>query len=134
MKLSGAKRARSSKPSAEANNMNSRRTQRKLRQRRVRAKVSGSGSKPRLNVFRSLSHIYVQLIDDETGKTLAAASSTEVKMKGKKSEIAAAVGKLAAEKAQKLGIKKVVFDRGGYQYHGRVKELAEAARASGLEF
>ncbi|MEJ0021334.1 MAG: 50S ribosomal protein L18 [Candidatus Doudnabacteria bacterium] len=114
--------------------MNSRRTQRKLRQRRVRAKVSGSGSKPRLNVFRSLSHIYVQLIDDETGKTLAAASSTEVKMKGKKSEIAAAVGKLAAEKAQKLGIKKVVFDRGGYQYHGRVKELAEAARASGLEF
>lgn len=114
--------------------MNNRRTQRKLRQRRVRAKVSGTHSKPRLNVFRSLSHIYVQLIDDETGKTLLAANSAEVKSQGKKSEVAALVGKLAAEKAQALGIKKVVFDRGGYQYHGRVKELAEAARAAGLEF
>lgn len=114
--------------------MNNRRTQRKLRHRRVRAKVTGNQTKPRLNVFRSLQHIYVQLIDDETGKTLAAASSTEVKSKGKKSEVAAAVGKLAAEKAQALGINKVVFDRGGYQYHGRVKELAEAARAAGLEF
>lgn len=115
-------------------NMNTRQAQRKMRQRRVRAKVIGSSSKPRLNVFRSLSHIYIQLIDDETGKTLAAASSSEVKSKGKKSEIAAAVGKLAAEKAKALGIKKIVFDRGGYQYHGRVKELAEAARAAGLEF
>ncbi|MEO8065350.1 MAG: 50S ribosomal protein L18 [Candidatus Doudnabacteria bacterium] len=114
--------------------MNTRQAQRKMRQRRVRAKVIGSSSKPRLNVFRSLSHIYIQLIDDETGKTLAAASSSEVKSKGKKSEIAAAVGKLAAEKAKALGIKKIVFDRGGYQYHGRVKELAEAARAAGLEF
>ena len=114
--------------------MYNRRTQRKLRQHRVRATVSGTASKPRLNVFRSLSHIYVQLIDDESGKTLAAASSAEIKTKGKKSEMAAAVGKLAAEKATKLGIKKVVFDRAGYQYHGRVKELAEAARKAGLEF
>jgi large subunit ribosomal protein L18 len=108
--------------------------QRKLRHHRVRAKVAGSVNKPRLNIFRSLSHIYVQLIDDESGKTLAAASSTEVKSKGKKTAVAAEVGKLAAQKAQALGIKKVVFDRGGYQYHGRVKELAEAARAAGLEF
>lgn len=114
--------------------MSIRRISRKLRQRRVRAKVSGTEAKPRLNVFRSLSHIYVQLIDDESGKTLASASSTELKAKAKKSEIAAQVGKLAAEKAQALGIKKVVFDRAGYQYHGRVKELAEAARAAGLEF
>jgi len=105
-----------------------------MRQKRVRAKVIGSQAKPRLNVFRSLSHIYVQLIDDEAGKTLAAASSAEIKTKGKKSEVAAAVGKLAAEKALKLGIKKVVFDRAGYQYHGRVKQLADAARAAGLEF
>ncbi len=117
--------------------------QRKLRHHRVRARVSGTASKPRLNVFRSLNQIYVQLIDDESGKTLAAANSKEVSAKGgsasggkrlKKSEIAAQVGKLAAEKAQAAGIKQVVFDRGGYQYHGRVKELAEAARAAGLEF
>lgn len=114
--------------------MNTRQAQRKMRHKRVRAKVAGDSAKPRLNVFRSLKHIYVQLIDDETGKTLLAANSAEVKSKGKKSEVAALVGKLAAEKAHALGIKKVVFDRGGYQYHGRVKELAEAARAAGLEF
>ncbi len=114
--------------------MYNRRVQRKLRQHRVRAKVSGTASMPRMNVFRSLSNIYVQLIDDEAGKTLAAASSMEVKTKGKKSEVAAEVGKLAAEKALKLGLKKVVFDRAGYQYHGRIKALAEAARAAGLEF
>ena len=108
--------------------------QRKLRHRRVRARVMGSASKPRLNVFRSLTHIYVQLIDDESGKTLAAASSKELKSKGKKSVIAAEVGKLVAKKAQEKGIKKVVYDRGGYQYHGRVKELADSARAAGLEF
>lgn len=89
---------------------------------------------PRLNVFRSLSQIYVQIIDDATGKTLAAASSRELKGKLAKKAAAAQVGKLAAEKAMAAGIKKVVFDRGGYQYHGRVKELAEAARAAGLEF
>jgi large subunit ribosomal protein L18 len=110
------------------------RTQKKLRQHRVRAKIWGTKEKPRFNVFRSLSHIYVQIIDDNDGKTLAAASSAEVKTKAKKSEIAAEVGKLAAQKAQALGIKKVVFDRAGYQYHGRVEQLAEAARAAGLEF
>jgi len=114
--------------------MDNRRSQRQLKHHRVRAKVMGTSQKPRLNVFRSLSHIYVQLIDDETGRTLAAASSTEIKTKGKKSEVAAFVGKLAAQKALAAGIKKVVFDRGGYQYHGRVKQLAEAARAAGLEF
>jgi large subunit ribosomal protein L18 len=87
-----------------------------------------------MNIFRSLSHIYVQLIDDTDGKTLAAASSHEVKGKLAKAKVAAEVGKMAAEKALKAGIKKVTFDRGGYQYHGRVKELAEAARAAGLEF
>lgn len=107
---------------------------RQLRHRRVRARVIGTKEQPRMNIFRSLSHIYVQMIDDEAGKTLASASSKEVKAKGKKSEVAAAVGKLAAEKALAAGIKRVVFDRGGYQYHGRVKQLAEAARAAGLEF
>lgn len=108
--------------------------QRKLRHRRVRAKAIGTASKPRMNVFRSLNHIYVQIIDDAAGKTLAAASSKELKAKGAKAKVAAEVGKLAAEKAKAAGIKQVVFDRGGYQYHGRVKELAEAARAAGLEF
>ena len=111
-----------------------RQSQRKLRHHRVRARVVGSSSKPRLNVFRSLTSIYVQLIDDEAGKTLVAASGKETKVKGKKSEIAAEVGKIIASKALAVGIKQVVFDRGGYQYHGRVKELAEAARAGGLEF
>ena len=114
--------------------MKTRQAQRKLRHHRVRARVSGSQIKPRLNVFRSLTNIYVQLIDDEAGKTLAAASSAEVKSKGKKSEKAAEVGKLIAQKALAQGIKKVTFDRGGYQYHGRIKELADAARTAGLEF
>lgn len=114
--------------------MSARKDSRNLRHRRVRSRAIGSQAKPRLNVFRSLSHIYVQLIDDESGQTLAAANSMEIKAKLKKSEMAAAVGKLAAERAVATGIKKVVFDRGGYQYHGRVKQLAEAARAAGLEF
>lgn len=110
------------------------RSQRQLRHNRVRAKVKGTAKVPRLNVFRSLSHIYVQFIDDESGQTLAAASSKELKSKGTKKALSVEVGKLAATKAIAVGIKKVVFDRGGYQYHGRVKELAEAARAAGLEF
>jgi large subunit ribosomal protein L18 len=114
--------------------MRTKRAQRNLRKHRVRAKVFGTAIKPRLSVFRSLSNIYVQLIDDENGKTLVAASSKEATQKGKKSEIAAEVGKLAATKALSAGIKQAVFDRNGYQYHGRVKELAEAARAAGLEF
>ena len=112
-----------------------------IRQRiheRIRRKLSGTTERPRLNVYRSLNHIYTQLIDDLNGVTLASASS-----KGKKGEekhyggnIAAAteVGKLIAERAKEKGIKKVVFDRGGYLYHGRVKALAEAAREAGLDF
>ncbi len=107
---------------------------RKIRHHRVRAKIAGSAVRPRFNVFRSLSHIYVQIIDDAEGKTLAAASSKEVKAKGKKTDIAAEVGKKAAEKALALGIKEVVFDRGGYKYHGRVKSIADAARTAGLKF
>jgi large subunit ribosomal protein L18 len=114
--------------------MKSKKAQRKLRHHRVRARVIGTAQRPRMNVFRSLAHIYVQLIDDEQGKTLAFASSKEVKAKGPKAKIAAEVGKLAAEKALSAGIKQVVFDRGGSQYHGRVKELADAARTAGLEF
>jgi len=109
--------------------------QRKFRHNRIRAVVSGSSEKPRLNVYRSTNHIYVQIIDDEAGKTLVSASSKEIKdIKKNKKDIAAMVGKLAAEKALKSGIKKVVFDRGGYKYHGRVKNLADSAREGGLEF
>ena len=104
------------------------------RHRRVRAKIFGTEKRPRLAVFRSLKHIYAQLIDDEKGITLASASSLEVKEKFSKSKKAYLVGQLIAEKAKKLGIKKVVFDRGGFQYHGRVKQLAEGARAGGLIF
>jgi large subunit ribosomal protein L18 len=105
---------------------------------RVRAKVSGTTERPRLNVFRSVNHIYTQVIDDSTGVTLASAS-TIVKKGGEKQtggNIAAAqgVGKLIAERAQAAGVKRVVFDRGGYLYHGRIKALADAAREAGLEF
>jgi large subunit ribosomal protein L18 len=106
-----------------------------LRRGRVRAKVIGSPTRPRMSVFRSNSNIYVQMIDDAAGKTLAAASSQELKAaKGKKSDIAAEVGKLAAQKAKAAGITEVVFDRGGNRYHGRIKSLAEAAREAGLKF
>ncbi|HYC79684.1 MAG TPA: 50S ribosomal protein L18 [Candidatus Binatia bacterium] len=105
-----------------------------LRKNRIRAKVSGSADRPRLSVFRSTNHIYVQMIDDVAGKTLASASSKELKSKGAKVDIAAEVGKLAAEKAKKAGISAVVFDRGGNRYHGRIKSLAEAAREAGLKF
>jgi large subunit ribosomal protein L18 len=107
---------------------------RALRHNRVRSKVAGSSDRPRLNVFRSANHIYAQLIDDVSGKTLAAASSQEVKAKGKKIDIASEVGKLAAQKAKAAGITEVVFDRGGNRYHGRIKSLAEAAREAGLKF
>ena len=106
---------------------------------RVRKKVSGTAERPRLNVFISLSHIYAQIIDDTTGTTLAAASTLDEALKGKvkfggNKEAAKEVGKLIAAKASDKGIKSVVFDRGGYIYHGRVKELADAAREAGLEF
>lgn len=127
------------------------------RHKRVRAKVFGTGKVPRFCVFRSSSHIYAQLINDEKGKTLVAASDLEIKKKknkprtifqedssgkqnrqkmvrGKKTILAVEVGKLIAKKATEKKINKVVFDRGGYKYHGRVKELAEGARKEGLNF
>jgi large subunit ribosomal protein L18 len=110
---------------------------RSRRRSRIRKKVIGTQEKPRLSVFRSLNHIYVQAIDDSTGKTLFAASSSEVKGKSKGTgnrDAAKAVGELIANKCKDKGIESVVFDRGGYLYHGRVKALAEAARAAGLKF
>ncbi|NLD48993.1 MAG: 50S ribosomal protein L18 [Clostridiaceae bacterium] len=106
---------------------------------RVRKKVVGTPERPRLNVFRSLSNIYAQVIDDTTGKTLVAASTQDSDLKGKvryggNKEAAKEVGKLVAQKAVKSGITRVVFDRGGYIYHGRIKELADAAREAGLDF
>ena len=104
------------------------------RHRRVRVKLTGTSERPRLSVFRSLNHIYVQVIDDSSGKTLAAASTVELKSGHNNAAAAAAVGKSIAGKASKAGIKTVVFDRGGFLYHGRIKALAEAAREAGLEF
>ena len=100
---------------------------------RIRGKVSGTASRPRLSVFRSNKQIYAQLIDDLAGKTLAAASSKGL-TEGNNSEIAAQVGKAIAEKALAAGITEVVFDRNGYLFHGRVKSLADAAREGGLKF
>jgi large subunit ribosomal protein L18 len=104
--------------------------------KRIRAKIQGSAERPRLAVFRSVKHIYAQLIDDAAGRTLVAASSNEKGAGANGGNVAGAkaIGKLVAERAQANGIKKVVFDRGGYLYHGRVKALAEAAREAGLEF
>lgn len=103
---------------------------------RIRKIVSGTATKPRLSVFRSNKEIYAQLIDDVNGVTLLAASSRDkgVTVKGTNIEIATEVGKLVAEKALKAGIETVTFDRGGYLYHGRIKSLAEGARAAGLKF
>ena len=110
---------------------------RKARHARVRSKVSGTASTPRLNVFRSNSNIFAQIIDDEKAVTLVSASSIDKELKienGGNIEAAAKVGELIAKRAKKAKIEKVTFDRGGYLYHGRVKALAEAARANGLEF
>ncbi len=109
------------------------------RHMRVRKNVTGTPERPRLNVFRSHKHIYAQVIDDIAGHTLAAASTVDTELRdeleGKsKMERAKEVGKLVAERAKGAGVKQVVFDRGGYQYHGRVKALADAAREAGLEF
>ena len=103
---------------------------------RIRRKLRGTSERPRLAVFRSVAHIYVQVIDDAEGKTLVSASSVDKGGKTKGGNVAAAkaIGKLVADRAKEKGIKRVVFDRGGYQYHGRVKALADAARAAGLEF
>ena len=110
--------------------------QRLKRHKRVRAKISGTPEMPRLNVFRSEANIYAQVIDDVNGVTLASASSLDKAIEGYGGNIAAAtaVGKLVAERAKAKGIETVVFDRGGYLYHGRVKALAEGAREGGLKF
>jgi large subunit ribosomal protein L18 len=112
---------------------------RKRRQLRVRRKVSGSTNRPRLNVFRSLEHIYAQIIDDAQGRTLVSASTVDAALRNElaslsKVEQAKRVGAMLAQRAQAAGVKQVVFDRGGYRYHGRVKALAEASREAGLEF
>ena len=104
------------------------------RHEKIRRTLSGTKETPRLNVFRSNTAIYAQLIDDEAGKTIASSSSLELKLKANHLEAASKVGKDIAEKAKQAKIKTVVFDRGGYLYHGRVKALAEAARENGLEF
>lgn len=104
---------------------------------RVRKNISGTQERPRLNVYRSLKNIYAQVIDDETGKTLVSASSLDKELglaNGGNKDAAKAVGELVAKRAIEKGIKKVVFDRGGYIYHGRVEQLAEGAREGGLEF
>lgn len=115
---------------------NSKREKRYRRHKRVRAKLFGTAKRPRLCVFRSTRHIYAQMVDDQRGKTMLSASDKELKKtKGrKKSEKAKEVGKLIAKKAAEKKIEKVVFDRSGYKYHGRVKALAEGAREGGLRF
>ena len=115
-------------------------SRRQIRHRRVRKKVSGTSERPRMAVFRSLNHIYVQIIDDSQGHTLAAASSLDPEIKSEvngseaKSEVSTLVGKLIADRAAEKGVKTVVFDRGGFKYHGRTKALADAARRGGLAF
>lgn len=109
------------------------------RKLRVRKKVFGTASRPRLSVFRSLKHIYAQIIDDTTGNTLAASASTEQTILGDnglkgKSNVAKAVGMLVAKRAKEKGIEKVVFDRNGFLYHGRVKSVSDGAREAGLDF
>ncbi len=112
---------------------------RKRRHLRLRRKIDGTQGRPRLNVFRSLTHIYAQLIDDAKGETLASASTLDPDLRGQvkgksKTDQAAMVGELIAKRGGAKGVKLVLFDRGGYRYHGRVKALAEAARKAGLEF
>jgi len=117
--------------------MTSRSAQRQRRQRRVRKKVSGTTNRPRLSVFRSNRHISAQIIDDENGRTVVAASTSEADMRGvttSNKEAATKVGQLLAERAQAAGVQSVVFDRGGNKYHGRVAALADAAREAGLKF
>ncbi len=115
----------------------SRTAARHKRHDRIRLSVEGSAGRPRLAVFRSLNHIYAQVIDDASGRTLAAASSVEKELRGSKStktEEAAVVGRLLAERSRSAGVERVVFDRAGFRYHGRIKSLADAAREAGLDF
>jgi large subunit ribosomal protein L18 len=110
---------------------------RRKRHTRIRLRVEGTGARPRLAVFRSLNHIYAQVIDDASGKTLASASTVEKELRGakqSKTDEAAVVGRLVAERAKAAGVERVVFDRAGFRYHGRIKSLADAAREAGLEF
>ena len=110
---------------------------RQKRHGRLRLRVTGSSARPRLVVFRSLNHIYAQVIDDASGRTLAAASSAEKELRGStgtKSDEAKVVGRLVAERAKAAGVEQVVFDRAGFRYHGRVRSLADAAREAGLDF
>lgn len=115
----------------------SRTAARTKRHERLRLRLSGTPTRPRLAIFRSLNHIYAQVIDDTSGSTLAAASSIEAGLRGAdgtKTDDAKRVGQLVAERAKAAGIGQVVFDRAGFKYHGRVRSLAEAARAAGLDF
>jgi large subunit ribosomal protein L18 len=117
----------------------SRQLARKKRHQRLRVRLQGTVERPRLNVFRSLRHVYVQLIDDAAGHTMLSVSTLDPEVSEKlgdlnKTDQAKLVGAVLAERALRKGVKQVVFDRGGYKYHGRVKALAEAARAGGLEF
>ena len=110
---------------------------RQKRHERIRLSLTGTSERPRLAVFRSLNHIYAQVIDDGSGKTLAAASTVEKELRGSKqtkTEEAKVVGRLVAERAKTAGVEHVVFDRAGFRYHGRIKSLAEAAREAGLDF
>ena len=111
-----------------------RKVHRLRRHKRVRVHVAGTPERPRLAVFRSLNHLYVQLIDDGSSRTLAAASTVDLKAKGNGMAQAAEVGKAIATRAKAAGVSSVVFDRGGFLYHGRIKALADAAREAGLEF
>jgi large subunit ribosomal protein L18 len=115
----------------------SRSAARQRRHRSIRLHLAGTEARPRLAVFRSLNHIYAQVIDDAAGVTLAAASTVEKELRSSnstKSEEAAVVGRLVAERAKAAGVERVVFDRAGFRYHGRIKSLADAAREAGLEF
>jgi len=115
----------------------SRSAARQKRHERIRLHLEGTGGRPRLAVFRSLKHIYAQVIDDASGRTLAAASTVEKELRGSSStkvEEARVVGRLLAQRAKAAGVERVVFDRAGFKYHGRVKSLADAAREAGLEF
>jgi large subunit ribosomal protein L18 len=110
---------------------------RQKRHDRIRLRLEGTESRPRLAVFRSNIHIYAQIIDDSSGRTLAAASTLEKELRGSsstKTEEAAVVGRLVAERAKSAGVERVVFDRAGFRYHGRIKSLADAAREAGLDF
>ncbi len=117
--------------------MNKKKKNETYKRRKIRTRKSvgkGTGERPRLSIFRSNAYIYAQIIDDEKGRTIVSASSRELKAKGKKTDGAREVGKMLAERAAKAGVAQVLFDRGGYRYHGRVKALAEGAREGKLVF